>query len=504
MLRRIRDSIRVKRRNRKGGPASHRPGHGITAMTPGRAAAVAAGRDRRSKMLFRLHGGSALDVNKQLDVDAYERSAGASAGGPTEPAQKPMPEIDRRKMMLRISGGSALEVAKELDVDLDRDRSMPEETESRGETPRYAPQLKPLQPVMLRRPTSFKLRGRSSPPPARLGCKADARASEVEPQLSTAGHTQPWRKATNGGFANQNSRFMSAGGLNGKSDQSSRLFRPGTMSSLSASLAAVASSTVTSGDRGSTEPATPVRSAHKTVAELEHEAELDAMDAIADLDAELSAMSSPAYGFGTAASKPESPSYGFGPASITPVAARLGGFTAATCATDNGTVTPVRQAAQANRRASSAKQKTPKSKRHSLHAKPAGQFKAKQSPLHGRSPLGTIGNGRQNNRFNIGQKQLTQVGASAELATPLKPNPRAEAAAEWTNKEVRKLIEQIKTLGAPTVPGGQRAVRFGQLFAETENLFEALAGTCKTAKKYGVVRSTPFPTIAPLESHSFG
>ncbi len=48
------------------------------------------------------------------------------------------------------------------------------------------------------------------------------------------------------------------------------------------------------------------------------------------------------------------------------------------------------------------------------------------------------------------------------------------------------IILHIISRGRP-VKGAFSEISFGQLFYETDNIFEALAGTLKTAKKYGVV-----------------
>ena len=63
---------------------------------------------------------------------------------------------------------------------------------------------------------------------------------------------------------------------------------------------------------------------------------------------------------------------------------------------------------------------------------------------------------------------------------------RALAAAQWVDKEIRKLIAAMIDLGAPSALG-IREITFGRLFAETAQLFEALSGTLKTAKKKKVV-----------------
>eukprot|EP00050_Salpingoeca_kvevrii_P022717 m.131067 g.131067 ORF g.131067 m.131067 type:complete len:647 (+) comp9803_c0_seq1:592-2532(+) len=58
-------------------------------------------------------------------------------------------------------------------------------------------------------------------------------------------------------------------------------------------------------------------------------------------------------------------------------------------------------------------------------------------------------------------------------------------AVKWTDKEIRKLIREIQRLSPDGVEPAQ--VKFGPLFEETANIFEALAGTLLTAKKKKVV-----------------
>ena len=65
-------------------------------------------------------------------------------------------------------------------------------------------------------------------------------------------------------------------------------------------------------------------------------------------------------------------------------------------------------------------------------------------------------------------------------------DPRAIEAAMWTDKEIRKLIAEIKSRGYVGADG-KHEITFGQLFEETGNIFDALSGICKTAKKYSVV-----------------
>jgi len=54
-------------------------------------------------------------------------------------------------------------------------------------------------------------------------------------------------------------------------------------------------------------------------------------------------------------------------------------------------------------------------------------------------------------------------------------------------KEVRELQHQIKVLGAQDAASGRWSVPFGVLYDKTQDIFEALAGTLKAAKKRGVV-----------------
>lgn len=65
-------------------------------------------------------------------------------------------------------------------------------------------------------------------------------------------------------------------------------------------------------------------------------------------------------------------------------------------------------------------------------------------------------------------------------------DPKAIEAAKWTDKEIRKLIQVIKDEGQ-VGQDGKWYIEFGVLFEATANLFDALSGICKTAKKYKVV-----------------
>lgn len=75
--------------------------------------------------------------------------------------------------------------------------------------------------------------------------------------------------------------------------------------------------------------------------------------------------------------------------------------------------------------------------------------------------------------------------SAADAAEPV--DQRVLDAVAWTNKEVRKLIAAIARLGS--LDGAARPhVKFGVLFEATANLFEALSGTCRTARRVGVVQ----------------
>jgi hypothetical protein len=69
--------------------------------------------------------------------------------------------------------------------------------------------------------------------------------------------------------------------------------------------------------------------------------------------------------------------------------------------------------------------------------------------------------------------------------------------ARWTNDQIAKLIEEIKLHGTTTASsspnggghGGSECtiITFGVLFEQTADIFDALSGICKTAKKYNVI-----------------
>eukprot|EP01083_Nonionella_stella_P023143 63991_1 len=63
---------------------------------------------------------------------------------------------------------------------------------------------------------------------------------------------------------------------------------------------------------------------------------------------------------------------------------------------------------------------------------------------------------------------------------------RVQHAIAWGDKEIRKLIDALKEFGAKNEKGNF-AVKYGHLFEETTNTFEALSGTLKVAKSRGVI-----------------
>jgi len=67
-----------------------------------------------------------------------------------------------------------------------------------------------------------------------------------------------------------------------------------------------------------------------------------------------------------------------------------------------------------------------------------------------------------------------------------KLDPRAIEAAKWTDGEIKRVIHEIKTRGFQN-DEGQTVITFGQLFDETDQIFDALSGILKTSKKYEVV-----------------
>lgn len=69
-------------------------------------------------------------------------------------------------------------------------------------------------------------------------------------------------------------------------------------------------------------------------------------------------------------------------------------------------------------------------------------------------------------------------------------DPKAIEAAKWTDKEIRRLIQVVKDEGSVDA-NGLYVIKFGKLFDVTANMFDALSGICKTAKKYHVLAYSP-------------
>lgn len=55
------------------------------------------------------------------------------------------------------------------------------------------------------------------------------------------------------------------------------------------------------------------------------------------------------------------------------------------------------------------------------------------------------------------------------------------------DKEVAKLVAEIKRLGVREPDNSNVCIKFGVLFRETGDIFEALVGTLRAAKKRGLV-----------------
>ena len=63
-------------------------------------------------------------------------------------------------------------------------------------------------------------------------------------------------------------------------------------------------------------------------------------------------------------------------------------------------------------------------------------------------------------------------------------DPRAIDAAKWTDREIDRVISEIKQRGYEIDDGtGRTGITFGQLFDETDQIFDALSGILKTSKK---------------------
>ena len=61
------------------------------------------------------------------------------------------------------------------------------------------------------------------------------------------------------------------------------------------------------------------------------------------------------------------------------------------------------------------------------------------------------------------------------MATPLR-----------RTEQIRTLIKEIKHRGAANADG-RHQITFKELFEQTGNVFDALSGICRTARKYGVI-----------------
>lgn len=68
-----------------------------------------------------------------------------------------------------------------------------------------------------------------------------------------------------------------------------------------------------------------------------------------------------------------------------------------------------------------------------------------------------------------------------------KISDEALVAAQWTNDQITKLIEMIKLHGVRDMASNIVTIKFKVLFDETADVFDALSGICKTAKKYKII-----------------
>lgn len=66
---------------------------------------------------------------------------------------------------------------------------------------------------------------------------------------------------------------------------------------------------------------------------------------------------------------------------------------------------------------------------------------------------------------------------------------RGKQAADWTDTQIRKLIAVVQKHGKKNA-GGKFEIDFRSLFKATEDIFDALAGLLRTAKKYEVIGFT--------------
>ena len=63
---------------------------------------------------------------------------------------------------------------------------------------------------------------------------------------------------------------------------------------------------------------------------------------------------------------------------------------------------------------------------------------------------------------------------------------RAIEAAQWADRTIATVVKEITARGY-TTSEGKPEITFGELFVQTDHIFDALSGILKTAKKYGVV-----------------
>lgn len=132
-----------------------------------------------------------------------------------------------------------------------------------------------------------------------------------------------------------------------------------------------------------------------------------------------------------------------------------------------------------------------KSKRPAQSGSKGGLFKSKRC----KKPSTRQGSGANNTPVERLRSLVRKAGAVtvAELDAGLpaddeyeKLDKRAIDAARWTDKSITRLISEIKERSTPN-GSGQPTITFGKLFDETANIFDALVGILKAAKKYRCV-----------------
>lgn len=119
----------------------------------------------------------------------------------------------------------------------------------------------------------------------------------------------------------------------------------------------------------------------------------------------------------------------------------------------------------------------------------APEAAAAETPSPGRSSF-TIGR-QPSAREGIDYKMQTVAEILAEQGSPEAAeweelDRRAIEAAQWADRTIASVVKEIAGRGGKN-DDGQAEITFGDLFVQTDHIFDALSGILKTAKKYGVV-----------------